>query len=85
MAYQETTACAACEQAWTIERGELEVWVNEDGACDEEGWTDLEGTTFGVGYQDETMWADLGEGWGAVEGEAEVWDEGFWFDIWLGD
>lgn len=85
VAYEETTLCKGCEEAWLIERGELEVWVNEGGACDDEGWTDLEGTRFGIGYEGETMWADLGEGWVEVEAEGEVWDEGFWFDIWLGD
>ena len=75
--------CDSCEQAFVITRGEYEIWDNEDGACDDEGWTVLEGTSFGVGHEGEEIWADFGEGWELVDGEGEVWEQGFWFEIWL--
>ena len=81
-----TTECTDCLEAWIITRGSSEVWLDVDGACAAEGWTELEGTRFGVGYDSETLWADLGAGWEAIE-EADGEREGdfAFFEIWLED
>ncbi|MDG1484366.1 MAG: hypothetical protein P8R54_32550 [Myxococcota bacterium] len=61
------TDCPDCIEAWSITRGGSDVWVNVDGACEAEGWTGLEGTSFGIGYTEASLWADLGTGWVAIE------------------
>ena len=62
-----TNTCKACSEAWIITRGEGLVDVNEDGACEAEGWSNLSGTSISVGYTNEQLWADLGTGWQAYE------------------
>jgi len=81
-----TDGCEACTEAWTITRGEEEIWTDVDGTCGDEGWTGLQGSSLGVGHDGDQVWADLGEGWQSQE---EAWGEHeydwAWFEIWLGD
>lgn len=81
-----TDDCAECEEARLLVRGEEEVHVDVDGACTELGWIGLEGTTFGVGHDGGSIWADLGGGWEVMEDAyAEQEDDWSWFEIWFGD
>ena len=81
-----TTDCTECIESWIITRGAAEAWVNVEGACEAEGWTGLEGTSFGVGYNEESLWADLGKGWVAIEEADGEREEDFaFFEILLSD
>ena len=69
-----------------LTQGQAEVAVNQDGACDAEGWASLEATAFGVGLAGETFYADLGDGWSEVaDGELEREDGALFFDTSIGD
>ena len=74
-----STDCPDCIESWSITRGAAEVWVNVDGACEAEGWIGLEGTSFGIGYTEESLWADLGTGWVAIEEAEGEFEEDFAF------
>jgi hypothetical protein len=81
-----TSECTDCIESWVITRGAAEVWVNVDGACEAEGWVGLEGTSFGVGYNEDSLWADLGKGWVAIEeADGEREDDFAFFEIFLAD
>jgi len=76
--------CPGCDAAFVLTRGPEEVWEDVGGACAGEGWTGLEGTSFGIGHAGETLYLDEGAGWGAVpDGEGEVFGDDFWFEIWF--
>ena len=81
-AWEETDACPDCAVAWSINRGESFTKANENGTCESEGWTGLSGTTIGVGAaDDDTLWADLGNGWEIVDAEGEAGEEWLFFVI----
>lgn len=65
--WEVTDDCVECVLAWTITRGGQEVLIDQGGACEDEGWLGLEGTSFGVGHDGDELWSDLGEGWEVVD------------------
>jgi len=78
------TDCPDCIEAWSITRGASDAWVSVDGACEAEGWTGLEGTSFGIGYTEASLWADLGTGWVALEAAEGEREEDFaYFEVML--
>ncbi len=78
------TDCPDCIEAWSITRGASDAWVSVDGACEAEGWTGLEGTSFGIGYTEASLWADLGTGWVALEAaEGEREEDLAYFEVML--
>ncbi len=81
-----TEDCVECIEAWTVTRGWEFVEVDVDGACGDEGWTGLEGSSLSVGHDGDEAWADLGGGWQVME-DALVENEGewLWFEIWFRD
>ena len=82
--WASTEDCADCEEAWILTRGEAYEEANEDDACESEGWSGLEGTTFGVGYDDAGLMVDLGDGWQSwEEGDGEIKDEVMFFELQL--
>ena len=84
--WAKSTDCTECIESWIITRGAEEAWVNVDGSCEAEGWTGLEGTSFGVGYNEDSLWADLGKGWAAIEeGDGEREEDFAFFEILLSD
>ena len=73
-----------CAEAWEITRDFEWVEVDVDGACEAEGWIGLEGTSFGIGHDEESVLADLGDGWKAYENaEGELGVDGMMFEIQL--
>lgn len=83
-AADEIEDCTECQIAWSLTYGEAAIETDEDDACTEAGWSDLEGSTLRVGMSDQVAWLDTGEGFQAAGDAGE--DEGLvWFDIWLAD
>jgi len=79
-----TDDCADCVEAWTLTRGEGDAFLDVHGTCGDLGWTGLEGTSLGVGHDGDLLWADLGQGWQAMEdAEGEIGGDEVWFEIWL--
>lgn len=77
-----TDACEACTEAWTVTRGEGLIDINVDGACEAEGWNNLWGSSYGIGYVEEQLWADLGQGWKAYDnGQGEFEDGLLLFEL----
>lgn len=83
-AVDEIDDCAECQTAWSLTYGAAAIEIDEDGACTEAGWANLEQSTLRVGVSGAVAWLDTGEGFEAAGDAGE--DEGLmWFDIWLAD
>ena len=77
-----TEDCSDCVEAWILTRGEEFVEENQDEACEAEGWLGLDGSTFGVGYSEDSLMVDLGKGWQSWEdGDGEVEEDFMIFEI----
>ena len=80
--WSPTEACSDCIEAWIFTRGAEYVETNQDEACEAEGWLGLDGTTLGVGYDEESLIVDLGDGWQAwEEGDGEIGDDYMFFEF----
>ena len=76
------SSCSACDEAYELTLGGLEVFEDEGGACAASGYDSLAGATLGVGFSGESLYLDLGDGFSQVEdGYVESEDGAIFFGM----